>query len=167
MQQLLSQLGIDWRLLIAQAVNFFVLLVVLLLYVYQPLLKLMRERGQRIEDGVMKADEADRRLLEIEEIGKEKIKAAEHEALGVIKKAEADGKTLEARLLAEARQKEEAALKNTEALLRAREEESRRALEKEAASFVRRAIAKTVDLAPETIDNALIAKAVEEAKQTA
>jgi F-type H+-transporting ATPase subunit b len=167
MQQLLSQLGIDWHLLLAQAVNFFLLLVVLRLYVYKPLLKMMHDRRMRIEEGLMKADEADRRLHEVDETNKGRIKAAEAQALGILKKTEGEAKELEARMLADAKTKEADALANTQALLRAKEEESRRATEKEAAALVRRVIAKTVELSPEKIDDALIAKAVEQAKQAA
>jgi F-type H+-transporting ATPase subunit b len=163
MQQLLSQLGIDWRLLISQAVNFFLLLIVLRIFVYKPLLNLLRERREKIENGIMKAEEADRRLIEVDEINKGKIKTAENEAMGIIKKTEGEAKELEAKMLAAAKQKELEAMKNTEAMLRSREEESRRASEKEAAVLVRRVIAKTVELSPEMIDDALIGKAVSEA----
>jgi len=167
MEQLLSQLGINWMLLIAQAVNFFLLLVILRLFVYKPLLKLLHDRRNRIEEGVMKADEADVRLREAEEMKIGKIKEGEATAMGILRKTETDAKELEARLLAAAKKKEAEALANTQALLRAREEESRRAAEKEAVALVRRAIVRTVELAPEKIDDALIAQAVEEAKMMA
>ena len=51
MQQLLSQLGINWELLVSQAVNFALLLIVLRLFVYKPLLKLLHDRRARIQDG--------------------------------------------------------------------------------------------------------------------
>jgi F-type H+-transporting ATPase subunit b len=164
MQELLSQLGIDWRLLLSQAVNFFLLLVVLRIFVYKPLLQLLHDRRRRIEEGVMKADEADRRLREAEEMKKGKIKEGEAAAMNLLRKTESDAKTLEEKMLAEAKKKEAAALANTESLLRAREDESRRAVEKEAASLVRRAIVRTIELAPDKIDDALIAKAIEQAK---
>lgn len=167
MQQLFDQLGIDWRLLLSQAVNFFLLLVVLRLFVYKPLLKLLHDRRARIEEGLTKADEADRRLAEVEEIGKGRIKKAEIQALGILKKTESDAKELEVRMLAEAKRKEAEAMRNTEELLRAKEADAKQALDKEAAALVRRAIAKTVELSPEKIDEALIAKAVEEAKRSA
>jgi len=167
MQQLFDQLGIDWRLLLSQAVNFFLLLVVLRLFVYKPLLKLLHDRRARIEEGLTKADEADRRLGEVEEIGKGKIKDAEMQAVGILKKTEGDAKTLEAKMLADAKRKEADEMKAMEATLREKEEASRRETEKEAAAFVRRAIVKTVEMAPENIDDALIARAVEEAKQRA
>lgn len=166
MQQLFDQLGIDWRLLLSQAVNFFLLLIVLRIFVYKPLLKLLHDRRARIEEGLTKADEADRRLLEVEEIGKGKIKEAETQALGILKKTESDAKVLEAKMLAEAKRKEADELKAKEAMLRAVEEASRRETEQEAITLVRRAIARTVELSPEKIDDALIAKAVGEAKQS-
>ena len=167
MQELLNQLGIDWHLLIAQAVNFFLLLVVLWYFVYKPLLALMRARRDRIAEGLTKADEADRRLVEVEEVGKGKIKDAENQAIAILRKTEKDAKELEATLMAEAKRHEAEEFTNAQAVLRAQAEEARRAMEAEAAAFVRRAIVKTVELSPEKIDDALIAKAVQEAKQTA
>jgi F-type H+-transporting ATPase subunit b len=164
MSQLFSQLGIDWRLLLSQAVNFLLLLVILRIFVYKPLLKLLHDRRAKIEEGLMKAKMADERLHEVDEIGKGKIKEAEATAVGILKKTEVDAKTLEAKLLAEANRKEAEAVKNTEAILRAKEEESRRAMEKEAMVLVRQAIVKTVELSPSAIDDALISRAVKEAR---
>ncbi len=165
MSQLFSQLGIDWHLLISQAVNFLLLLIILRLVAYKPLLELLHKRRAKIEEGLMKADEADKRLKEIDQIGKEKIKEAEGSALQILKRTESDAKDLEAKLLAEAKRKEEIAMKNAEAALRAQEEASRRATEEEAAAFVRAAIIKTVELSPSAIDDALISKAIKEARQ--
>jgi len=164
MGELLSQLGIDWHLLLSQGVNFLVLLIVLRAVVYKPLLQLLHDRRARIEEGLLKADEADRRLHEVDEIGKGKIREAETAALRVLQKTEHDAKALEAKLIAEARRKEAEEIAGIEAARRAKEDAARQALEKEAAALVRRAIAKTVELKPEQIDDALIARAVKEAK---
>ena len=83
--QLLSQLGIDWKLFLSQAVNFFILLVVLTFFVYKPLIKIIKQRNQKIKEGLDKAEEADVRLKEIDNIGKEKIKEAEKMLPGVYK----------------------------------------------------------------------------------
>ena len=162
MQELLSQLGIDWHLLLSQAVNFFILLVVLWYVAYKPLLRMLHDRRTKIEEGITKAAEADRRLREVDETNKVKVRETEAKAIGILKKTETDAKELEVRLMAEAKAKERAALANTEALLRAREDESRRAAEKEAGDLVRRAIVRMVEMAPEKMDDALIAKAVSE-----
>jgi len=162
MQQLISQLGIDWHLLLSQAVNFALLLIALRVFAYKPLLKLMHDRRTRIEEGLTKAEEADRRLLEAEEMKKEKIHEGEAKAVAIVKKTEDDAKELEAKLLAEARRKEAEQLAATEAMLRTKEEESRRGMEREAVAMVRMAIAKTVELSPEKIDDALITRAVKD-----
>lgn len=162
MSQLFSQLGIDWHLLLSQAVNFLLLLIILRLVVYKPLLDLLHKRKEKIEEGLVKAEEADKRLQEVDQIGKEKIKEAEGTALQILKKTEIDAKELEAKLTAEAKRREAIELKNAEFALRAQEEASRRAIEQEAAAFVRAAITRTVELSPDAIDEALIAKAVKE-----
>jgi F-type H+-transporting ATPase subunit b len=137
------------------------------IFVYKPLLKLLHDRRERIEGGLAKADEAERRLHEVDQIGKGKIKEAEQEAIAILKRTETEAKTLEEKLLADAKRREEEAMASTATRLRSQEEESRRALDKEAAALVRLAITRTVELSPEKIDDALIAKAVGEAKNAA
>ncbi len=167
MQQLLNNLGINWALLLSQAVNFALLLIVLRIFVYKPVLKLLHDRRNKIEGGLAKAAEAERRLHEVDMIGAGKIKEAEHEAINILKRTEVEAKTMEEKLLAEAKRREEEAVKSAAARLRAQEEESRRAVEREAAALVRSALVRTVELAPENIDDALIAKAVTEATHAA
>ncbi len=164
MSQLLGQLGINWELLISQAINFALLLIVLRIFVYKPLLKLMHDRRAKIEAGLTKAAEADRRLHEVDLIGKERIKKAESEAVAILARTETEAKDLEARLLIEVKRKEEEERANAAARLKTQEEDARRATEKEAAALVRQAIVRTVQLAPEAIDDALIARAVKEAQ---
>lgn len=167
MQQLLGQLGINGGLLLSQAVNFVLLLIVLRIFVYRPLLKLLHDRRKKIEDGLMKAEEAERRLHDVDEMNKGKIKQTEMEALGILKKTELDALALQERMLVDAKRREQEEFASAAARLRAQEQESRNVVEKEAAALVRRAIIKTVELSPEKIDDALIARAVTEAKQAA
>lgn len=54
----LARLGVDWRLLVAQLVNFGLVLFVMWKWVYRPLLKVMDERTQRIEQGLKDAETA-------------------------------------------------------------------------------------------------------------
>ncbi len=73
---------------------------------YKPLLKLLHDRRDKIELGLTKAEEADRRLHEVDELNKGKIKHAEAEAIGILKKTESDAKVLEGKLLADAKRRE-------------------------------------------------------------
>ncbi|MBP6975857.1 MAG: F0F1 ATP synthase subunit B [Candidatus Moranbacteria bacterium] len=62
----LANLGIDWKLLLAQVVNFAVVLLVLKRFAYQPMLKLLDERTAKIEKGLVDAEGAARKLGEME-----------------------------------------------------------------------------------------------------
>lgn len=162
MKEFINQLGIDWHLLLSQAVNFFLLLVILRLFVYKPLLKTMKERRSKIEEGLVKSEEASRRLDEINAIGKGKIREAEEEALRIIRKTEKDAKEFEAGLLVQAKEKEAALLKNADLLAKARQEEAYEAARRGATAFIKNALIKTVELSPDQVDEALIKRAVDE-----
>ncbi len=165
MSELLHQLGIDWRLLFSQAANFLILLIVLRIFAYTPLMKLLHERRARIEEGLTKADEADRRLAESNEVMKMKIKEAEHEALEMMKVNEEKVKQMEHRLLEEAKKKQEAVLAETELIVKAKAEEMRRKIEREAVELIKQGIVKTVEMNPKEIDEQLISKALQELKR--
>lgn len=55
MQELIEAFGIDWRLLIAQAVNFGVVLVALWYFLYKPVLSMMTKRQEIVAKGVQDA----------------------------------------------------------------------------------------------------------------
>lgn len=59
MAELFSKLGIDWRLLLAQIVNFLVLLAILYKFLYKPVLGMLQKRAKTIEDSLAKAEKID------------------------------------------------------------------------------------------------------------
>jgi F-type H+-transporting ATPase subunit b len=160
MSELLTQLGIDWRLLASQALNFFLLLALLRLFAYKPLLKLLRDRRTKIEEGVRKAEEAELRLKEANLAAKDRLKKADEEALQILRQTEVRAKNLETELLQRAKEKEAEVLQNADFLIQTKAAEARAALRKEAAEMVKKAVVKAVELDPEKIDDALIEKAV-------
>jgi len=52
MESIISTFHIDWKIMIAQAVNFAVVFVVLYIFALKPLSKLMSERGEKIAKGI-------------------------------------------------------------------------------------------------------------------
>src|SRR3990167_8785703 len=52
MESIISTFHIDWKIIIAQAVNFGVVFVVLYIFALKPLSKLMAERAEKIAKGV-------------------------------------------------------------------------------------------------------------------
>lgn len=88
MAELISKLGIDWKLLIAQIINFLVLLAILYKFLYRPVLELMQKRTKRIEDGLNKAKEIEEELAKTREDYKNQISRAKKEANEILARAE-------------------------------------------------------------------------------
>lgn len=84
MEQLFDAFGIDWKLLIAQAINFGVLLAALTYLLYKPVLKTLDERKSKVAAGVVAAEEAEKKLAESDEIASGKLKEAESTAEGIV-----------------------------------------------------------------------------------
>lgn len=63
MESIISTFHIDWKIIIAQALNFGVVFVVLYIFALKPLSKLMKERSEKIEGGI-KDSKKSRELLE-------------------------------------------------------------------------------------------------------
>ena len=162
--ELLSQLGINWKLFLSQAVNFFILLTVLTFFVYKPLIKVIKTRNQKIKEGLEKAEEADVKLKEIDVIGKGKIKDAEQKGIEIIKDTEKKAKDIEHKLQKENEEKQLQMQKETEVQLKKQLEENKKVVLTQAAELVKKTIIRTVELKPDAIDDALIKKAVAEIK---
>ena len=72
----ISALGFNLPALIAQLINFLLLLLIFRMLLYKPLLKMLDERKKRIQEGLDASDEAKRRLSQTEqEVAKELEKA--------------------------------------------------------------------------------------------
>lgn len=165
MDQFVSQLGIDWRLLLSQAVNFLIVLVILRLFVYKPVLAMLHERKTKIAEGITKAEEATRKLGEAEEVKKEKIHEAETEVLQMFKEADHKLKLVEEEKLQATEKKVAQAMQNAELVMEQRKQEFDEALSQEAKEMLRTALAKVAEMSPEKIDAALIDRALKETKK--
>jgi len=107
-------------------------------------------------------EEAEKKLKEADSEKEAIIKKAESESLSLIARAESLGKKKEAEILVEAVKKGEEVIRDGK---RRAEEEKRIAAEsfsKEAAELVRLAVAKVVEHSPETVDDHLVKRALQE-----
>lgn len=165
MSELIYQLGIDWKLLLAQGLNFFILLTVLTIFVYKPLLKLLEDRRKKIEFGLLGAKEAERRLNEIEELKSEKMAVADREAIQIIGGAEKSAKKKFEEIVKSAEVKAETVLKDAALLAENKKQEELEKLKGEANLIIKEALIKTVELDPKNIDEKLISRATEMIKK--
>jgi len=89
MEELIKTFHIEINLLIAQFVNFAIVLFVLWKFAYKPVLSHLNERTKKIERGVRDAEEAKKKLEETSEKEKVILSEAKIEAQEIIKRAEA------------------------------------------------------------------------------
>jgi len=93
MDSLIETFHIDWKLMVAQAINFAVVLLVLWRFALRPLKKLMDERAKTIQGGLDNA-EKQKELLAAQEAEYEKrLNEARTEAANLMKEVKKDAET--------------------------------------------------------------------------
>ncbi|MBU4298658.1 F0F1 ATP synthase subunit B, partial [Patescibacteria group bacterium] len=91
--------GINWKILLGQIINFLLVLYLLKRFALKPFLKTLTERKEKIERGIEKTAEAEKRIKVIEQ-GKEKIlKESREKANLILRKSEERGKEKEEEIL--------------------------------------------------------------------
>jgi len=160
--ELLFQLGINWKLFLSQMFNFAVLFGVLTFLVYKPLMKVISDRTKKIEDGLQKAEEADTRLKEVDEISKTKIKEAEGKSIEIIKLTGQKAKLMEQDFQEKAEAKQKQMAIEIEKMQKKQKEQAEKAVFENAVNLVKDLLLKTVELNPKDIDDKLIKKATDE-----
>lgn len=109
MHDILAVFGVNWKLLIAQAVNFGIVLLVLHHFVYRPLLGYLERRQEEIGTGLLNAEKAHKELedaatrredilrqsrTEAKNIVDSAAKSGEETKEGIVKEATARGKDI-------------------------------------------------------------------------
>jgi F-type H+-transporting ATPase subunit b len=102
MESLLDAFGIDWKLLLAQLVNFGVLLAILTYVLYKPVMRTLDERRAKIAQGVEDAERAAEAAAQADEEAAKVVKGAEQEAEGIVSSARDLAGTEKARIVKEA-----------------------------------------------------------------
>ncbi len=115
MADLLGSFGIDWRLLIMQAVNFGVLLAALTYFLYKPVLKVLDERRKKIEQGVQDAADAKVHLDNAEQESGEILGKASGEADEMVQKAKGTAEEKGKEIIAGAEARSEAIMVSAQA----------------------------------------------------
>lgn len=87
MDQLLAVFGVNWKLLLAQGINFALLLIILSYFLYKPILKIIDERREKIAEAVKTAEAAERRLSDAKTESDGLVGAASREAEALVASA--------------------------------------------------------------------------------
>lgn len=137
MQELFSSLGINGKLLFAQAVNFLIVLWLLNKFVFPKVIAFVEQRRKRIEQGLELTEKARREMERIGEARRRELEKARTEGEALLLQAKTKAKEQEKTMVAKAREsaeqialqaKHEAKRLKAEALRQAQGEISKTAL---------------------------------------
>lgn len=141
-QGLLSVLGIDWKLLIAQIINFTIVLLVLWRWVYKPLIKVLSERTKKIDASLKNAGEIETRLTQVK-VEQEKILiAARQEAVIIIEEAQKNAIIEQQKIAVETKEQIEKQLTVAKDKLKQEKEQVLLDIKKVAADLIEAGVAK-------------------------
>jgi len=135
MSALFSAFGVDWHLLLIQAVNFAILLAALTYFLYRPILRIIDERRETVAEGVRLAQQADQKLGDAKTRSDEIVAGAAREAEGLVAAARTRASDMTAETVKAADSKADAILKEAQA----RAEEAKRLAMQESAKEIARA----------------------------
>lgn len=111
MLELFSAFGIDWKLLIAQSVNFLIVLGGLTFFLYKPVNRMLAEREHVIAKGLEDAEAAGKAREEIESEREGIITRAHKEGEGIVERAGEEGKRERAEIIGQAQHRAESMVK--------------------------------------------------------
>lgn len=143
MNELVHNLGIDWRLLIAQVINFVILFFLLKKFLFKPVLGLLEKRREKIEKSMRDAERIEKELAAIREKREEIIKTANQKAEEILHEVKEIAESQKTKILSDTK-------KETEKML----DEARASIEKEKDKLVdeaREDLAELVLLATEKV----------------
>ncbi len=133
MQALFDAFGLNISLLIAQAVNFGLLMVVLTYFLYKPVMKTIAERQKKVAQGVVDAQLATEKLAAADDQAAERVILAETEAEGIVTGARETASAEKVRIVKEAEARATALAADADARAKETAAKSLRDSEKEVA----------------------------------
>jgi len=117
MEELIKTFHIETGLVIAQLVNFAIVLFVLYKFAYKPVLRTLNDRTKKIEKGVEDAKTAKKKLEEVTEKEKAILIEAKKEAQKIIKRSEEEAKKNAEAIAQEAKSQTEKILEDAKKMI--------------------------------------------------
>lgn len=146
--ELLDKLGIDWKLLLAQLVNFLIVLFVLQRLIYKPLINFLEKRRARIEQSLEEAERIERELQALEKTKVDAAVEVRRQAQEILKQAETQVEIQRQETLARVKLEAEKVIGEARDKIVAEQTAAMSALRKEAARLVVQAVTKVIGKMP-------------------
>lgn len=131
--------------LLAQIVNFGILLFILQRFLYKPLLKVLEERKKKIETSVRQSEEIQKKFDEMSEKQQEILEKAKNESSLIIGNAKKEAKDLSDQIQADASLQAEETIKRTKETLELEREKMVAEAKKQLGAVVANAAEKIIE----------------------
>lgn len=136
MDELVKTFHIDWKLMIAQLINFAIVLFVLWKFALKPLMKVMNKRSDEIEKSLENAKEIETRLNEADKLKEEKVLEAKKEAQEIMEKASKEAEQIKNEKIIETKNEVEKLVKKSKEEIGAEKEKMVEDAKKELGNLV-------------------------------
>lgn len=147
--EILQQFGIQPILLLAQIVNFLIILFLLTKFFYKPIAKMLNDRKVKIEESLKNADLIEQQLAQTEEKTKKLLEDAQNQAQTLIGQARQTADTINQETAQEARKTLEETLVRARDEIERQKQDMKKELEKETLTLVvevtKKVLAKTLN----------------------
>ncbi len=141
----LTDLGISVPVLLAQVVNVAILFVLLYLFAYKPVMKMLDERSRRIKESLAQADSVREQAAQAETEVKKQLEAASRDGQEKIARAVQIGEEVKQKAQLEARQEAEALITRARSEIHRERDEAIDEVRKEVADLTILAAEKVID----------------------
>jgi len=144
MSELISNLGIDWKLIIAQIVNFSVLVFILTKFLYKPILKTLEERKKSVANSEQLNKDLHVKLNEAEQTKNEILKDAKTKSSEIIAETKEQAEILKKSLSETAEIEVKKIHQNAKKEISAEKDKAMNEVKKEIGSLLNLAITKSL-----------------------
>jgi F-type H+-transporting ATPase subunit b len=166
MSELIQKLGIDWKLLAAQAVNFLLLIWLLKKFLYGPILDLLAKRRKAIEDAAENTERIKKELDAIEGRKTAEMDKARKEADAILQETRRLAKEREIQLTKETEQKIERLVDDAKKRILEEKDKMMDGLSKEIREMVFAAAEKVIgERLPASANDKFVDEAIEAARK--
>lgn len=100
--ELFTKLGIDWQLLIAQLINFGLLIVALSYLVYRPIIRLLDDRRERIRKSMEEAKQIEHQKREMDALRLEQLRKVDQESGKILEQAKTQAESMKKEIMSSA-----------------------------------------------------------------
>ena len=149
---ILGSLGIDFKALLAQIINFLLLLFILKKFLYGPVVQMLDKRKKTIAEGLENAEKAKAMIEKTEQETQEKINLAVQEADKVINEAKAQAKKEAEKIILSANETSTIMLEKTKKQIELEKEKIIADAKKDLSGLVMSAVEKIVESSPSKDD---------------